>query len=515
MPVRKLLARHGWLIAIAAAYLYVFPYFPSIQSANELPRVYLTQAMVNEQTFHIDTGVNHWGGTVDVSPSLGHLYSNKAPGSSMLAAPAYAVLKLFVGEPSLAVSVWLCRVVSGVLPTLVFLWLLWGFLARFAPDENIRKLVLLGYALGSMAMTYSVLFFSHQLGAVCVGSAWILAIEFTERKRGLWAMAGAGALAGAALLVDYQAVFGAVPVAVLVVVRIRTWPRADLLRALGAAAAGAAIPIALLLGYHTLAFGRPFRTGYDASTTFASFHQQGFLGITKLRWEAFWGSMFQADNGLFMMMPWVALAIPGAVTLAKKGERAVVATAVAAMVIYILFISSINFWRGGWGVGPRYITAMLPFTLPLVAAQLQAWKPRPLVLGAAAGTILVGVAIYCLSNITFPYWPDNLRNPLVEIVFRLLGDNVVAGNLGSAIGIGGIAGLVPYFALIAVPIGFALVGAATWRGAVIAVALAGAFLVAYAQLPQASVAQSQRVYGKVRAHVLDICYEEPCPRIVR
>jgi len=31
------LARHGWLIAIAVAYLYAFPYFPRIHSANELP----------------------------------------------------------------------------------------------------------------------------------------------------------------------------------------------------------------------------------------------------------------------------------------------------------------------------------------------------------------------------------------------------------------------------------------------------------------------------------------------
>ena len=41
--VQRRFARHGWLAAIAVAYLYVFPFFPQIHSANELPRVYLVK----------------------------------------------------------------------------------------------------------------------------------------------------------------------------------------------------------------------------------------------------------------------------------------------------------------------------------------------------------------------------------------------------------------------------------------------------------------------------------------
>ena len=94
-----------------AAYLYVFPYYPSIRSANELPRVYLVMAMVDHGTFAIDRGVRRWGETVDVSPHGGHQYSNKAPGSSMLAIPAYAILTAIThatghGEPSLAATIW-------------------------------------------------------------------------------------------------------------------------------------------------------------------------------------------------------------------------------------------------------------------------------------------------------------------------------------------------------------------------------------------------------------------------
>src|ERR1044071_1459809 len=108
--IAKRFARHGWLAAIAVAYLYVFPWFPQIHSANELPRVYLVQAIVDDHTLAIDRGVPRWAGTADISPPGGPQYANKAPGSSLLAVPAYAGWRAVAGEPSLAAAVWLCRV---------------------------------------------------------------------------------------------------------------------------------------------------------------------------------------------------------------------------------------------------------------------------------------------------------------------------------------------------------------------------------------------------------------------
>ena len=136
MPARarQLLTRHGWLIAIALAYLYVFPYFPRIHNANEVPRVYLVQAMVDEGTFAIDAGVVRWGKTSDLAKWNGHYYSNKAPGSSMLAVPGYLVLKGVAAirgtPPTLGEMTWVARFTTGVLPQLAFLWLLTEKLAN-------------------------------------------------------------------------------------------------------------------------------------------------------------------------------------------------------------------------------------------------------------------------------------------------------------------------------------------------------------------------------------------------
>jgi hypothetical protein len=575
LPARSWLERYGWLAAVAVAYLYIFPYFPKIKSANELPRVYLVKAIVDDHTFAIDDGVRRWGPTADVSPSQGHWYSNKAPGSSLLVVPAYALLSI-AGEPSLGVTMWLARLIAGIVPMLFFLALANSFLERFAPDPHVRRLVLLAYAFGSMAMTYSLVFYSHQLGAICIASAWMLAVDAADGKRGLGAMAGAGFLAGASALVDYQAVFAAVPVAIYVVARLWGRPWRQLYRAVAVAVPAALVPIIVLLLYHTACFGSPWRTGYDASTTFAQFHQQGFLGLTELRWKAFVGSTVKIDNGLIALAPWFVLAVPGVFALAsgmylperdrragdparraagkfvlvlgvvivvlgatlglltslapgirywvvdgpiliglvavaagaweiipaRGGDRGTALVVLAVATIYLLFISAINFWRGGWGVGPRYITALLPFLLPPIAAMLQTWRHRPLLFGAVSATILVGAVVYTLSSATFPYWPDRFEHPLYDVTFRLLGEDLVAPNLGSAIGVSGVLGIVPYVALVAALFAGTINQIAGWRGLIIATLLGCSIVTAYGMIDHGGPAADQP-FAFVRAAVIE------------
>jgi hypothetical protein len=488
------LKRNAWLVAIAAAYLYIFPHFPKTRNANELPRAYLVKAMVDDHTFAIDRGVKTWGRTADVAEANKRFYSNKAPGSSMLVAPAYAVVSLF-GEPSLDFTIWLSRIVAGVIPTLLFLVLLWRFLERFAPDPDVRRVVIVAYALGSMAMTFSVLFISHQLSAICVGSAWILGLDFADRKRGIKALIAAGFLAGCAPLVDYQAAFAVPIIAGHVLWKLRGRPAKDKLVTFGIVAAAAAPPIILLLVYHHQAFGSPLCNGYDPScvqTQFANLQNQGFLGLGSFRWHAFVGSTVSPDNGLFTLAPWLLLAIPGFVLLARR-QRSFAITCGLIAVMYIAFVSSLAMWRAGWSVGPRYITVMLPFLLPAIAVVLQEWRAKWWLFGLAAGTVLVGITIYSLSSATFPPWPDeyilgrravHIENPLFEITFRLLGDGMAAPNVLTAIAGGPpLVGILPYLAIVFGVAGWTIAKPAGWRALVVAVGVAVAILVIYSLLP--------------------------------
>lgn len=493
---RRWLRRYGFAAGLCVIVLYGFPYFfPTINNANELPRVLLVQAMADHGTFAIDDGVAKWHpSSPDISPSGGHHYSNKAPGSSMLAVPGYLIAKLVNGgdPPSLATATWVCRFTTGMLPTLAFLWLLWGFLARFTRDDGVRRTVVAAYALGSMALIYSVLFISHQLSAVCIASAWILAYEVIDGDRDWRWMAAAGFLAGMAPLTDYQAAFAGVPVAIAIGYRL--WQRPDRWKLFAITAGAAAIPIAILLAYHAACFGSPFRTGYDASVAFADKHQKGFLGITALRGEAFYGSLWSPDNGLFVLAPWLLMALPGTWLLWKRGGRMreVGVVGAAVLVIYVLFITSINFWRGGWQVGPRYITVMLPFLLPAVAACVEAVDGRWWLRGLALGAIVVGIVIYTTTALTYPHWPDRYEheNPLYQVTFRLLRDGRAPWNLGWLVGLRGLASLIPVFAIALAIVAWVLVPARRYlASAAVAAVAAIAILAAYAAFPRATGAR--------------------------
>jgi hypothetical protein len=486
-----LLRKYAWIAAIVAAYFYVVPYFPHV-GANELPRVDLVKSIVEDHTLTIEKNLRRYGPTPDRAEWGGHSYSNKAPGSSFVVVPFYAAVHAVAGEQSFAFVTWLSRVVSGVVPSLLFLWLLWGFLERFAPEPEIRRLVLVAYAFGSMALTYSLLFYSHQLSAVCVGSAWIFATDVADRKRGLWALAAAGALAGAAPLVDYEAAFAVPPIAVYVLAKMwRTWPRRELVRAVAIATAAAAVPIAILLLYHYTCFGSPFRTSYAASTDYAADHAHGLLGMTYPHAEAFWGAFFAPDNGLVPLDPWLLLAIPGGVYLWRRGLRAEASLAAAVALVFVYFISSIAFWRAGWEVGPRYLTAMLPFLLPLVATTLAAWREKPLRAGLAGAAIGVGVVVYAVSAATLPSWPAIYRDPLYEVSFRVLVNGLAAPTLGSGLGLSRIVAIAPWLVLVVYTTAWAILRAYGARALAIAVVVALAIVGAFALVPHGGADQDR------------------------
>ncbi len=450
--MRPGIRRYAFAFAIALLYLYAFPYFPDIQSANELPRVYLTRAMVEERSFAIDSGIERWGWTVDVSESGDKSYSNKAPGSSFVAVPAYLALRGVKavtggGEPTLAEMMWSFRVASGALPTLAFLVLFSRFMSRYAPHPDTRRLVVAGYALGSMAMAYSVLFMAHQLAAVCIATAYILAVRVCDDGESDRLLLAAGFAAGMAPLVDYQAAFAGVPVAAYLLYKLlakkpRRW------RGLALAVLGAIPPIAALLWYHARAFGSPFRTGYHATDTFAHYHQEGFLGMTWPTAEAFVGSMVAPDNGLIVFTPLLLFAVPGWVALAKQRRYWALGVTLGVVSFYIYFISSLTFWHGGWSFGPRYITVMLPFAFVAVAAGASVAERRTWTRALLVAATAVSVIVYAVSCAIFPYFRDGLPNPLYELTFALLRDGHVPYNLGWLFGLRGTASLIPYLVVL-------------------------------------------------------------------
>jgi hypothetical protein len=315
-------------------------------------------------------------------------------------------------------------------------------------------------------------------------------------------MVAAGFAAGAAVLVDYQAALAGLPIAVYVIARARG---RGVLRVVALAAAGAALPIAALLAYHWACFGSPLRTGYDASSTYASLHSQGFLGLSRFRIEAFYGSLFAPDNGLFVFSPWLLAAIPGLVLIWRRGERRHAAVSAAVCIIYIAFVSSLAMWHGGWAMGPRYITAMLPFALPGVAAAAAWTDDRAWARALLAAGVLIAIVIYASSCAEYPHfpgepdaagkWPD----PLYEITFRLIREGHAAPNAAWLVGVHGLLSLLPY----AIVVGAIAAWAVRDRRALaIGIAIAVVVLAGYALLPRGDSAAAEISYTRYIAGVM-------------
>jgi hypothetical protein len=225
--------------------------------------------------------------------------------------------------------------------------------------------------------------------------------------------------------------------------------------------------------------------------TFAHHHQQGFLGLTGPSWNAFVGSTVAPDNGLLIFSPWLLLALPGTILLWRRGgaARDVAIVGAAVAVVYIAFISSIEMWRGGWQMGPRYITVMLPFVIPAVAVALaEADRRGTIWRGVALGLVGVGVVVYAVAAIEFPHFPERFPNPIYEVTFRLIGDGLAAPNLGRVVGLPALASVVAYLVLLA---GVVAVAWAPTRAriasAVIAVVVTAAIVAAYSRFPRGDI----------------------------
>jgi hypothetical protein len=289
------------LAVVALALLFhaaFFAWFPPLRSPNELTRVYLASALVEDGTVRIDRQLKHHGKIFDVSVRVAdgerHYYSDKAPGVALLTVPVLALYEAIAGVPSLNAKLRLTRLWVSTLPTVLLLVLLLARLRELLHTPRLPVLLVLAYALGSVATPYAGLAYGHQLTAVLL-FALFAAILRTSPQAPAWRSAVVGAGAALAVMVEYPSVLLLAPFALFFLQRVRLRPHA-----LIAAALGALPLIALLLGYHQLAFGSPFKTGYSfIASSFKEVHAQGLLGVAWPRAEHAYLSFLSPAKGLF------------------------------------------------------------------------------------------------------------------------------------------------------------------------------------------------------------------------
>ena len=479
-PWARLRAEAPLLLPLALAVLCTYAYFIGPPAWNQNSRLALTRALVERGSTIIDP--DH-ATTGDKSYRDGHFYSDKAPGASLLALPAYALFygatRLGGGElPSVRVvpldpaaelagqqpdpdarrpgdrlvhnqahrtALYLCRLLSTSLLALAGLAALYLLARRQLAPAPAAALTLL-YGLASPAFVYSTAFYGHQPCADLL----LLALACILLSRGT-ARAGlaAGACLGLAVVCEYPA---AVPAAILTgFALLRHGPR------FAAFTVAGGLPGAALLAlYHLAAFGHPLRTGYDFVylAEFAEGMRVNY-GIHAPDPAVLQELLFGRFRGLFYLAPVLLLAAWGLLVQAvspgrqdmSEGTwptRQVARLALLVIGFYLALSSGYYMWDGGAALGPRHCVPMLPFLALGLVPALRLVPGAVAVLGAVSAAQMLAAAAAAPEA---PQHGDPLWGHAWPLLFAGQPGYGGATNLGRLLGLPGALSLVPLLAL--------------------------------------------------------------------
>ena len=239
-----------------------------------------------------------------------------------------------------------------------------------------QGLAVFGTGLGSPLWAYTAYGFSEPLQAACLVFALLFAVR--AARSGGRAALGRAALAGfyAGWLVLTKAVnLAFVPFALLPLLFGAWPPTRERLRAWAAAAAGAAGPLAAMLAFELVRFGRPF----------SSYGDQRFAHPFL---DGAWRLLVGVNKGLFVYFPLACLAAAALVLLARAPKTRGTAWTIAGLSAAFLAVYARWWaWDGSGGWGPRFLVPLVPV---LAAAAGTATRTRA---GRTAGAALLALGI--------------------------------------------------------------------------------------------------------------------------
>ena len=505
MGSRPVGAGRGSVLRVFFLALVVYAYFmPRWADWNIDSRLDLTHAMVDRHTLRIDA---YHQNTWDKATFHGHFYSDKAPGTALLGAGVYGLFVLaraapLTGQAIRAVersSAWApairlgrtstqaapaaggaslagCHRTGGasnvqVIPwgnrlvppirdwalskyvvsigavsffSALFVAFFFWFLSLFALSRTARWLLTLLYAFASVALPYSTVFYSHQLVAGALFTAFALLYLVSRRMCRPGSVPAAGFLLGFAFFTEYT-----VALAIIVIGLYGLWAVRGRVRRIASMTAAGAVPVAGLFAYNYACFGNPLDTGYSHDFCWSSAQGAGFAGFTYPHLGPLFDLTVGPFRGLFFASPFLLLAIPGLLVMRKRGLGPEALVCAITVVLFILAISAYWGWNGGKVDGPRYLVPIVPFcAFPAVFAvnRMLGWVVgRVVVAGLGCWSIFACWSGF-LGGEFFPISWD--RNPLFQDSLPQLAGNHIAPNAGLFLGLQGWQTLLPLAALV-------------------------------------------------------------------
>lgn len=484
-----------------------YSYFYQATGDNEAARLDQLRALVEDHALKID---QYWWNTADVIryPSEGgSIYPNKAPGTTILLAPSYAVLAIALAPlRGLGVPEWVYWHLLIYLLTVCTIsffcalagMLMYRVLAQLTGDRRAAVLAVVAIWLGTLLFPFATLFFSHALTAALLvfGFYVLFQLRHCDGTPGLRQVGGAwlaGLFLSCSVMSEYPAALGAGVITIYggwIGWRWKIPLRAKLVLA-AAFGLGFILGGGLLISYNCLAFGKPFYIPYESyAHTGASFYATYSRGWLGMHWAGA-GHFLKALGAIILFPPigllylkldgWriyacnpvLWLAIPGLVIILRKQRSRPEGLLVLGMIAaYLLFLtsygSSIYDWSGASYLGPRHLVPLLPFlALPIAfGGPRLSWLFYPL-LGLSIFYMLLGTAVE--PRVPFPFespardllLPDYLHGKLAQNAHHLFdsGDHLLTRD-STAFNLAKLAGAPGRVQLLPLMVWWALLGGA-------------------------------------------------------
>ncbi|MEE2902689.1 MAG: hypothetical protein VYC39_10170 [Myxococcota bacterium] len=433
--------------AVAFNYLCTSPYHRGLNNPNEMVRVYMTKALVDEGTPSIDAVIRKWGGVDDKAVRNGKMYSSKAPLQSLTGVPVYAMLSESITDKRV-VTTWL-RIFGSAIYGMAIAWLFLFWSRKrsqiLTNSETSGNALGLAFAVGTMFYPYAITFTGHILAALTAGGTYLAVIKLLEKLEDSedWFVFAclAGFSAGAAPFAEYPAALVAAPIlfgGFFAMPTLRSKGRYFL-----GLAVGGFLPFGLGLWAHHDSWGAFYKTGYSflENRAYVEVHGTGFFGVNLPKADAFLGSLFSPGTGLFFYSP---ILIVGLVVLCMfcfqrehdnklSHPRTLAIVGLIGFVAEVLFISGHTGWRGGWTLGPRYIIGVVPI-LAVWTIEGLAFPRFRFWLGLTGG---LSIILTGFASALYPHLSDVYGNPLISFVLPSYLNGEFSYGLAHSLGLEG------------------------------------------------------------------------------
>jgi hypothetical protein len=338
--------RYEWLVLVlvALATLTVV----NVANPQDTTRYELTRHVVLFHTLTLEPDL------FDRAVYGGDTFSDKAPGMSFLAVPAYAAERAlgvartptgWTGKGDLAL--WGIRIGTSGLLFLLTAFLL-GRVAE-ALVEGTGAITLATFGTATLAAPLAPTLFEHDAAAFWAFAGFLLAWRQSRR----WMLVLGGCVLGTGVLFQY-----AVGVVVLVVT---AYVAVHARRRVGWFLLGGLAPLVALGAYNASAFGSPFHLSYRyVANRYAESQHHGFFGIGLPRLSGL-GDVLVGDRGLLVFSPVLLAAALGLYLMWRAGYRAESLVASVVAVLFVFADAAYFIPYGGNSPGPRFAAPALPF----------------------------------------------------------------------------------------------------------------------------------------------------------